>query len=81
MNHSSLRLTPAHSQAKLNISPSGLVITATSMNEEIAIANFGFSQGVHFWEIICPKSCNNIQIGIIREGWSLSNPSTNNTLQ
>jgi len=80
INTSTLRFTPLNAQSKLAISPSGLVVTALSTNEEIAICNMGFTSGTHYWEIICPRSCNNIQIGIIREGWSISNPTTNNSL-
>lgn len=57
------------------------MIAATSSTEEFAIGNQGFSSGIHYWEIVCPKSCSNIQIGIIKEGWSVSNPTINASLQ
>ena len=27
-----------------------------------------FSEGVHYWEIICPISINNIHVGVISQG-------------
>jgi hypothetical protein len=47
----------------------------TTNNTQIAVANVGFSSGVHFWEIICPISCGNIGIGIVRKGWNKFNPT------
>ena len=32
----------------------------------MAIANLGFSQGVHYWEIICPSKCIGVEVGIIK---------------
>ena len=77
LNSISLRFHPANAQSNLNISSSGLLVTSLTKDEEIAIANIGFRSGVHYWEIICPKSCTNISIGVIKEGWSISNPSVN----
>lgn len=30
------------------------------MNSNAVIGNIGFSEGVHYWEIICPIFCNSI---------------------
>ena len=30
------------------------------MNSNAVIGNTGFSEGVHYWEIICPIFCNSI---------------------
>jgi len=68
----SLRLVPATSNSKVFLSPSGLLATSQSSNEAILTTNTGFNTGSHYWEIICPKSCQNIQIGIIKEGWNRS---------
>jgi hypothetical protein len=57
--------------SKIYISPSGLTVISQSTEEELAISNFSFSSGVHFWEIYCPISCNNIQIGLIKAGFDV----------
>ena len=77
LNSMCLRFHPANAQSNLHISCSGLLVTSLTKDEEIAIANIGFRSGVHYWEVICPKSCTNISIGVIKEGWSISNPSVN----
>jgi len=74
----SLRFSPANSQAKLVVSPSGLIVTCFSIHEELAIAEVGFESGVHYWEIICPKHCKNVNVGVIREGWSIANSVVTN---
>jgi len=73
----SFRFSPSNSQPKLIISPSGLLVTCVSIHEELAVADVGFESGVHYWEIICPKHCKNVHIGVIREGWSLTNLALN----
>jgi len=80
LNTTSLRFLPSHAKSKIHISPSGLVVTNQSNAEEIAIANIGFKTGIHYWEIICPKQCKNINVGIIQEGWTLTNTSADNAL-
>lgn len=80
LNTSFLRFTPAHSKSKIHISPSGLIATNQGQAEEIAIGNIGFKTGIHYWEIICPKHCKNIHVGVIQEGWSSTNPAADNNL-
>ena len=80
LNHTNLKFFPSQAQSRLVISPSGLLITCQSKEEEIAIANQGFDTGVHYWEWIFPKSCMNIQVGVIKKGWSLTNITVNNKL-
>ncbi len=56
----------------MNIHTNGLIVTANSDSEEIAIANFGFDKGTHYWEFYCPINCANIKVGVIKEGWAQS---------
>ena len=37
------------------------------------LLHIGFNKGVHYWEIICPISCANIQVGVVKEGVSTVN--------
>ena len=30
------------------------------MNSNVVVGNIGFSEGVHYWEVICPIFCNSI---------------------
>lgn len=79
-NALSLRFSPSTSQPKLLVSPSGLIVTCLSIHEELAITDVGFESGVHYWEIICPKHCKNVHVGVIKKGWSITNPAPNNSL-
>lgn len=65
-------------QNKPLISHSGLTVTSTGSEEELCFGSVGFSQGIHYWEIICPLSCDNISVGVIKEGFSLKNSYNQN---
>ena len=69
-----LHFKPLSSNSRLIISHAGLTVTATNSDEELAIGSLGFSEGVHYWEIYCPLSCENLGVGVIKEGFSSTKP-------
>eukprot|EP00347_Sterkiella_histriomuscorum_P017580 403348792 len=58
-----LRFCPANSSGGVEISLSGFTAVA-KLQSQTARANKAFSEGVHYWEIICPISCQTLQIGV-----------------
>ena len=66
----SLRFVPNHKSQHLFISPSGLMIVSKQTNKSsenpIVYTNYGFTSGVHYWEIICPLSCNGLRLGVVK---------------
>jgi len=73
-----LHFLPLSANSRLLISHSGLTVTATTSDEEFAVANIGFKEGVHYWEINCPLSCENISLGVIKEGFHSNKPMNQN---
>ena len=73
-----LHFKPLSSNSRLIISHAGLTVTATNSDEELAIGSLGFSEGVHYWEIYCPLSCENLGVGVIKEGFSSTKPFNHN---
>jgi hypothetical protein len=68
-NYESMHFCADQAGSGIQLSSSGLTASMTVNSTHVAAANIGFSSGVHFWEIICPISCANIGIGIVRKGW------------
>lgn len=50
----------------MSITNFGNVVTCYSKKAQLAIANLGFTQGVHYWEIICPSKCIGVEVGVIK---------------
>jgi len=71
---SQLRFIPANADPKMAVTHFGHVLTSYSKKPQVAITNYGFSQGTHYWEIICPNKCAGIEIGIVKAGWTLPEP-------
>lgn len=61
-----LRFAPAKSSGLLTFSPSGLTARSTGASQQ-AVANLAYSEGVHYWEIICPVQCTSLSIGVIKD--------------
>lgn len=65
-----LRFSPALSSDHVVITDNGLTTYATQqvgngeMGSNAVIGTYGFSEGVHYWEIICPIFCNSIDFGV-----------------
>lgn len=58
-----MHFDPEYSSKHLLISQSGLAVCVSEKDTiGYAIADRGFSQGVHYWEINCPLSCEGIQV-------------------
>jgi len=66
-----LRFLPKNATAKMAITHFGNILTNYAKTAQIAIANYGFSHGVHYWEIVCPNRCSGIEVGVAKEGWKL----------
>ncbi len=66
-----LRFLPKNATAKMAITHFGNILTNYSKTAQVAIANYGFSHGVHYWEIVCPNRCSGIEVGVAKEGWKL----------
>jgi len=62
-----LRFIPANADSKMSVTHFGHVVTNYSKKPQVAKTNYGFSQGVHYWEIICPIKCTGIEVGIVKE--------------
>jgi len=65
-----LCFVPNHKSKNLIISPSGLMVVSKQSSKisekPILYTNYGFSSGVHYWEIICPLSCNGLNLGVVK---------------
>jgi len=65
-----LRFSPTFSSNNVVITNNGLTTYATSAvgsSDNFAnavIGSIGFSEGVHYWEVICPIFCNSIDFGV-----------------
>jgi len=59
-----LRFLPVHSTKKMSVTHFGNVVTSYGKNPQTAIANYGFSHGTHYWEMICPNKCAGIEVGV-----------------
>jgi len=66
-----LRFIPSNADSKMAVTHFGNVLTSYSKKPQIAITNYGLSQGAHSWEIICPNKCTGIEVGIVKAGWNL----------
>ena len=67
-NKCHFKFRPFHPNIDLHISASGLLVTCIRGNaEHLVISDVGFQSGVHFWEIICPRSLEGLSIGVQRE--------------
>ena len=75
-----LRLVSTYQDAKVLLSPSGLFAISQGSSESLLTTNVGFNSGVHYWEIICPRNCHNLSIGIIKEGWNTEHTDLNTPL-
>ena len=73
-SHDRLRFIPANTNSKMAVTHFGNILTSYSKKPQTAITNYGFSQGVHYWEIICPNKCAGIEVGVVDEGWTLPEP-------
>jgi len=66
----SLRFVPNQKSQQLLISPSGLMVlskqSSKSGENPLIYTNYGFSTGIHYWEILCPLSCTNLKIGVVK---------------
>jgi len=74
-----MRFCPSLSSNDVQISHSGLTAKCISTKDAsgndkttFVVANMTFTEGAHYWEIICPISINNIHVGI----QSVGNPAT-----
>jgi len=66
-HHDRLRFIPANAESKMSVTHFGNILTSYSKKSQIAVANLGFSYGVHYWEIICPNKCVGIEVGIVKD--------------
>jgi len=45
--------------------------------ENLLVANKGFTQGEHYWELITPINCNGMQMGVVEEDYNLNELNIN----
>jgi len=55
------------SSPSLKISHTGLTVESTDKAQK-AITNHSFTEGVVYWEVICPIRCNGILFGVTSQG-------------
>lgn len=51
----------------MKISETGLTVEATDKSQK-AVCNISMSEGVHYWEFICPIRTSGIQFGVTTKG-------------
>lgn len=66
----SIKLSAIQSLSKLVFSPSNLSVLGTCNEEELVIANWPLNHGSAYWEVECPINCENIAVGVIKEGFT-----------
>jgi len=66
-----LRFIPSNADSKMAVTHFGNVLTSYSKKPQVAITNYGLSQGAHYWEILCPNKCTGIEFGVVKAGWNL----------
>lgn len=62
-----LRFLPVNAESKMCVTHFGNVLTSYAKKSQLAIANQGFSSGVHYWEVICPNKCAGIEVGVVKD--------------
>jgi len=72
ISYDRLRFIPSKAGDKMSVTQFGHVVTNYSKKSQVATTNYGFSQGVHYWEIICPVKCTGIEVGVAKEDSSNS---------
>ena len=70
----SMHFDPQNTSPELTLSPSNLICTNIGTNDRLfyAVCNIGFTTGVHYFEFICPLSCESIQVGIVKKEFNIS---------
>lgn len=74
----SVRFDAKNCTDKIVLSPSGLMAQpSVGEKQQLAVANLKLTEGQYYFEVLCPFSCENIKIGLVQEGFSLSNVDSN----
>lgn len=72
-----MHFNPDKASPELTLSPSKLICTNTNTSDRLfyAVCNMGFTSGVHYFEFICPLSCESIQVGIVKKEFNIQQPA------
>jgi len=67
-----MRFDQGLSSTGLEFSKSGLTVKSTDKSQK-AICNMALTEGIYYWEIICPKNLSGMLFGVTTKG---DNPLT-----
>lgn len=70
--HSHMHFDKSASMGGLTISQSGLTVSSTEKSQK-AVCNTAMTEGVHYWEIMCPMRLHGLLFGVTTKG---DNPIT-----